>query len=619
MSTHNIKHSLLTNKDAMEAAMLRSVLLFNANSKNANSSSNIITKAILSIIINGEGNCDKDVILNILNDRFHLSWDSQELTPHIDKLKHQKLVRINKDDKYEAITKDGDKDFFENLDKESEKFVNIQIEKLDNLLDTTISAAEKEQAKQNIFAALSVYYELYGYEYFDLMVNSDKTAKEDAVAIAKQNLNEKTGELLVRILADTIDRPDDFEKTFLEKWARAFITTQIMNFDPSLRNLKITKLKQKTFVIDTDIALHCLVSNTDLSKSYKKMISKLLGIGCNIIIPSGVIEEICNHGDAAKKQFYYLGESLIEMPEEYQSNVFIEDYVCMVRNDDSKLDCTFDVYLRSIYNPDHPQILGNKIASTFGGNKLKDSFDNENVDQTKVDVLSKALMDIILNTPKSYYRTIEGNEKTCQIDARLFLTILKMNGRENDNKGILNHDCYLLTQSKRTVNAAKSLGFYEKDIICNPNSLIAVLNEIGTLGSDGIDIINLFENPFLLYTANQIWEEIEPLIKKDISIKYGDIMTLRTDVDAKLNRILTDNLDEKIQEAQRLVSRGYSFPQDIAELAQQKDEVIEKNKQLEEENVRLKRELEQARNANQNLQRKEDIELLSKIRKKKGK
>ena len=132
----------------------------------------------------------------------------------------------------------------------------------------------------------------------------------------------------------------------------------------------------------------------------------------------------------------------------------------MVRNDDSKSDCTFDVYLRNIYNPDCPRILENKITSTFGENKLKDSFDNESIDQSKVDKLSKALMEMILNTPKSYYRTIEKNEKTCQIDARLFLTILKMNGDENDNKGILNYDCYLLTQSKRTANSAKSLVFY---------------------------------------------------------------------------------------------------------------------------------------------------------------
>ena len=96
-------------------------------------------------------------------------------------------------------------------------------------------------------------------------------------------------------------------------------------------------------------------------------------------------------------------------------------------------------------------------------------------------------------------------------------------------------------------------------------------------------------------------------------------MTLRTDVDAKLNRILTDNLEEKTQEAQRLVDRGYSFPKEMAEMAQQKDEIVEKYKQLEEENARLKIEVELSKNAKQNLQRKEDRETLNKVKRKKGK
>ena len=69
---------------------------------------------------------------------------------------------------------------------------------------------------------------------------------------ARKGLPDNLGKALVGAMADVIDEPTLQEKNILEKWARAFVAMEVINLDPSLRNFKATKLREKSFVIDTD-------------------------------------------------------------------------------------------------------------------------------------------------------------------------------------------------------------------------------------------------------------------------------------------------------------------------------------------------------------------------------
>ena len=81
--------TLLKNNNQLEDSMLRSVLLFNSQ-KETNSSKDLMLKAILSIITNGNGRYGLDEISNILKERFKIIFSKEDLNRQINKLKKQR-------------------------------------------------------------------------------------------------------------------------------------------------------------------------------------------------------------------------------------------------------------------------------------------------------------------------------------------------------------------------------------------------------------------------------------------------------------------------------------------------------------------------------------------------
>lgn len=612
MSTNNIQYALYKDDDQMEEAMLRSVLLFDSID-DGKKKSDFITKAVLGLIIKGDGKYTVEKIVKIMNDRFSMGWVDNDASHYIKKLIKKDLIRQEGEGKDAVFIGIEHTDFFTSLDEELNEFVNGVLIKLKSVLRENTSQLNETQIRSNVTQALSVYYKMFGYEYFKLMRPGDNSKKMDAVSIAKNRLDSRTGELLVRTLADIIQNPTKNELAFLEKWAKVYVTTQVLNLDPTLRNMKLTKLRDKTFVVDTDVALNCLTTKAKYSKVYGMMIEKLKSIGCKIILPYGVVDEIGNHGDAAIKQYNWRGEALMGMPDETLenevANVFVEDYIKLCKSDNSYSDVDFVDYLSNIYDKQYPSVLNKKITKSFGKNCFDDGFENKAVDQEKLHALSNKLLEKVVDTPKSMYRSVEENRVMCDVDAKIFLTIIDENKDDVSEDNLLAHKTYLLTQSKRTVYAAKELGYYEKDVICNPNSLIAILNETGTLKTD-MDIVNLFENPFLVYTSEQVWNEIQPLLNAGVKIKGKDIDRLRLDVDVKFDKILTGTMQEKVEESKRLTERGYSFPKEMADLAVENEE---KSKKIEE----LEKEIEQLKTVNRNLKDGTDKSLISKMKKRK--
>lgn len=106
---------------------------------------------------------------------------------------------------------------------------------------------------------------------------------------------------------------------------------EVINLDPSLRNFKATKLREKSFVIDTDVALNALTTHAKYSVVYREMINLLRRAGCKLYVPHIVVEEIQSHIDAANKRYIFEGSQWLSMTDEILenkiANVFVEDYV----------------------------------------------------------------------------------------------------------------------------------------------------------------------------------------------------------------------------------------------------------------------------------------------------
>ena len=354
-----------------------------------------------------------------------------------------------------------------------------------------------------------------------------------------------------------------------------------------MRNFKVTKLRTKIFIIDTDVALNALASKARYSAVYRQMIKSLIKAGCQLLIPSTVIDEIQDHIDAAKKRYSYNGSQWTSIPDEVletiDANIFVEDYVKLVRSDFR--DLQFQTYIENFSDPENPQLLIDKLKTVFshelrimGEDEIEPI--NDNIKQKLADEIeSKTMM-----SAKGSKRNSEKNAQIAETDALLYLTIQKLNRDERGNNKPLSQKAYLLTTTKKTIDCAKKLGIYDKNIICSPLALAPILQEIGLIEGAQINPINLFENPFLTYTAELIWPQVKPLLEAGAQLKYKDIHRLRIDVDANIDSILTcETLKDKAAEAQRLTERGYMFANDL--LSAQKA-IEEKEAQiLDKENV----------------------------------
>ncbi len=581
--------------DQMEAAMLRSVLLFNGK-VSTTKRQDMLLKAVLAIIIYGNGETTADDVVSLLSSRFQVDLNLQEVPQLLSQLKKDGLI-IENEGKLVAILKDGKKvDFFYQLKLETESLINGVIERVLNKSGITVNPDERSLLPVNIQKALSVYYSIYGYKFFGVKERPKEQGVINAVESARKGLSNKVGNAVVRSLADTLVNPSSSELATLEKWARAYVTMEAMNLDPMLRNFKITKFSEKGFVIDTDVALNAITTHAKFSRDYKIMIDRLKAARCSIYIPEMVVKEILDHADAAYKWYGSLGPQVIELPDEYLDysirNVFIEDYVKQIQEDPEKRDMPFAVYLDNFRSKDYPSLIWDCLKSVFG----KDIQSNQLNLVDLNDEIKQKLKDKVLEetqmTAKGSRRSPEQNEEIAAFDTSLYLSLIQMNKDNDGDEKPLSQRTYLVTSSDRTIKCAKDLGLYQRDICCNPKALLAMMQETGLLDGQKVEIINLFENPFLAYTANEVWNEVEPLLEEGAHIKYVDLRKLRLDVDAHIDRILTcKTQEERFAEAQRQTERGYLFAQDLVEANQtitsQQSIIKEKDSIIEEKEAAI--------------------------------
>lgn len=594
MNNNNLM--LYAGNDSMEEAMLRSVLLFNGK-VSALKRQNMILKAVLAIVIYGQGFTKAPDLVSVLKRRFKVELNLNEILDLVAKLEQEDLVIKNADGTLVAKTENKEKqDFFNELDKETQTLINGVMERIEKQSCVSVSDNDRIQLSNNIKTALSSYYSMYGYKFFPVGKDPDEQQLTTAVDCAKTGLSKPLGQATVRCLADLLADPNPIEYNVLEKWARAYVAMQVMNLDPMLRNFKATKMSQKSFVIDTDVALHTITTHARFSKEYRLMADKLKDAGCKIFIPDSVVEEILDHIDAAWKWYGAYGPELLEFTDELLNskigNVFIEDYVKMLREDHKKRDMDFDVYINNFSDKEYPSLIWDSLSDVFGDGVSRNHFNLVPLDDEVKKKFKDKVLEETIETQKGAHRSIEKNDDIAELDTSLYLTLIKMNKDDKDEEKPLSKRTYLLTSSDRTNKCAKELGIFQKDICCDPKALLAIMQETGVLSGGKVEIINLFDNPFLVFTANEIWKEVKPILDNGGKLKHKELRRLRLDVDANIDRILTcKTQEERIAEAQRQTDRGYLFAKDLVEanntIIEQKKTIAEKDSALQSRDEKI--------------------------------
>lgn len=581
--------SLYEGNNSLEASQLRSILIFNSVEK-MHTDNDMILKALFSLIIDADNRANKNSIIKTLEERFSMIWTTKILDKHLSTLKEMKLIDINPQGNIIALErrKDG-KEFIRGVIEETNDFLDGLITRLRDVYKASISDVDLTQIKNIFRKSLSAYFNQSSFEFFNVKAKSKKEETIDIISfIQKEITPHKLAEAIIRTLAEVLMNPGEKESIFLEKWARAYIAMQVIGLDPSLSNFKDSKLKDKSFVLDTDIVLNFITKNAKYSEMYHQMFKKLKNIGCNIYLPPDVFTEVESNCKAACTKYFTYKENLLNMTDEHleQSigNVLIEDYVKTIKNDPTMDDYRFEDYINNIYDHNNSTLLRNNIIDVIGKENYERTLPQfEDVDDIKL--LKNTILDRTERSQKGIERTKEINMELSDTDAQLYYTIYKMNENIPDEK-FFSQRVYLLTRSKRTSVSAKEVGMYKRNIICHPEALYSIMVENGTMNIGEIKFVNLFDNPFLVYTAKQIWEQVDPLLKAGAKLKYAELNKLRLDVDNRIDQILTCSTNEERYEiAQKLEEQGYEFPKMINEARQEakkeKEMALEKEKESE--------------------------------------
>lgn len=591
---NNTELKLYDGSDLIEDSQLRSVLLFYQFSSKNEGEDYMMQRLVLSIIIQENGNCDLTDIQNALAAK-SIDLTTKEVNKFLTALTNDNLIIPTSDGNYKAINNEAKgEEFFRQLNLDTDHLIDGIYHRYERLC--VHPEPNPANIKVIIRKALSVYYKMAGLTFFKLQ-KGHENIKEAIGETFKQSIERNSAKRLIAAIGETIESPTEEERACMVKWARAYVVTQILRLDPMLKNFRQDKLRKKSFVVDTDVLLRTITTHTAQSTEYRRNIEYLRKLGCKLYVPADVIKEVKGHAEEAlgmadelgTKQLLELRSTLLNGP---RANVFLEDYINLVMSDDDNKNMPFNVYMGNIYRQIDPSVLQRRIISVIGEQNLKRSMPTYELDEGTKTKLSEKILQITSSTEKGSRRSDKFNEKVSMSDAKLYLTIQKCNmesGGDTTNEGILSYKLYLLSQSHKTVDSAKSLGIYKEDIICSPKSLTAVLSQLGNLQMNDAEIINLFENPFLVYTAEEIWNKIEPILKKGGFIYYADTNQLKSLVDVDFDEALrTDDPEERLIYYKKFTDLGFKFSEELTRLASQNNSLRKENKEIREENQKNK-------------------------------
>lgn len=584
-------HSL-ENKDSLEASELRSSLLF-GHRKIRDSRDSIMMKAIFAVILYlPETERSFDKILNAYNENLcHEggTMGKEQFLAFLSKLVDAKMITISGDMVSVRNVVNAQK-YIDDLHERTEKVIDGIIQRTEQEYQRKIAPNLKTKLSNNVKKALSVYFKLAGFEFFNLSKKSHDDETEDAVSVTMRGITDgKLSNSLVIALGEAVHSTDPDIQSVMNEWAKAHISTQVMNLDPSLRQFKLKQLRDKQFILDTDFVLNCLTKKARFSEMYRQILSTLVGPNCSsgIRIPEEVISEVYNHAQNAHFLYVRFGEKLMELPdyilETELSNVFLEDYVKIKRYDPECEDLDFKTYMSNIIDARRPSFLQNSIAKLSDKIKIGIEGDSNDIQQQNgFYELNERIFQEICKSQKGSKRDDEINRSIAKTDTILYLAVYNLN-KGLEDKYALAKKAYLVSRSTRSMRCAKNLKYEGWDVICRPKTLISVFTEMGLISGGDRSVINLFENPFLAYTAHRIWPDVKGLMDVGAQLKHQEIDRLRYEYEDSVNSVLTAHDPKEFErEIRKWCDKNYSWAQNTSDLLKKIENLQKSNMEKDE-------------------------------------
>ncbi len=514
-------------------------------------------------------------------------------------------------------------------DVEETSVVQDLVDCVSDVAGSSMTRAQRDQLQRNAHALLAEFFRVFGVELSEQFLRRGEPraiyheAVPGLIRIACQGVPRELGDALVAAVAEALARPTDSQAGFFARYARAYLALAVLNLDPSLRALQLTRLRGKTFILDTDFVLECIIGDAPRGRVYPRIVWSLQEAGCRTVVPETVLSEVAEHAEIAPRTYKWVTHSLLHMPEavvlERVGNAFVRGYYYAKSGPDSDRTLGFAQYLRNYYEAGDPAgYLGQVVKNALPGVEILnvDSLLTEAPSEEERQRFSDTFLDIETGKPKAAYRSAEEMRALADADAKLLQTVIELNKTIAERgDSVLGRDVFLVTNSGRYLSCLRALGVRQR-VCSRPQVLMGLLELIGRDSLSEREFVSLFENPLLQYAVNRMWNRVRVLLDAGLELRGCSLPRLSWDLDTGMNEKITDLSaaearaeadDDEAAEKQangrylelldEATARGYSAAPVV-------DELLSRVRRTQEEKVALEEELQKSSETLAELQEK---------------
>jgi hypothetical protein len=534
-------------RDEREKAFLKTSLMFTFSDRSTHTRKAVFDQLVFALTFSfGEEGLSVADIVGLIRKHIH------NFSPEPGQV-DASVIRLIRDGWLHA---EGEKHFVTDTAREAYVGTEVRVEELTRSLAGDVLAEvetacpvkltkqEKEGVLRNTREVLAQLLRLFGTELSSQFLSEQVrepvylAQSESLKRTAGHNLQKTVADTLIAVLGDLLHSPTPEQAEALAAWSKAFLATTIMNLDPDLRHFQRSRLRNKRFILDTDFLLGCFIKELPINTAYLHLVNALVSAGCQVIVPPSVIGECVLHASISPRTHNVFDRSLLSFSPEFIErkvwNAFVKGYYYAVKNGLISAAIDYRSFLENYYDNDAPEeylrsvlraVIPREVRVQNPADLLVNPLDEEELRDS-----TQELLNLASTSPKASYRLAEHNVELAQTDALLFLTTLHLNDvREGRGSRVLGGTCYLLTSSAKYLKCSKNLGMHD-EVTTRPQSLLALLEIIGESGISAADYVRLFENPFLILAVEQVWEDVEGMVRAGVMLEGKSLPRLQWDV-----------------------------------------------------------------------------------------
>ena len=410
-------------------------------------------------------------------------------------------------------------------------------------LDSTMGRLAQRNARES----LGLLFRLMGLEISSQLLGMVESRRgqigshEAIIAAAMRDLPDPLGKVLIASLAELVANPNSEQADALKAYACGYIGASLVEVDPAVRELQVTRLREKVFLLDTDFLIDCLVTDNPVHSASLNLVQSMVAAGIRVLVPDDCVIEAAQHAGLAHRTVNHFGNrihglSIAEAPERIQNAFALGWYFRNLRE-----PISFERYIANYHEPTAPvrYMFGVVTAALPAKAEVGDVTQllDVAVDEGQVDALSQELYQMMLTSRKSQYRSEEETMNLARTDARLYAAALAFEEKvSRDKKGrALRGSCYLITSSLRFIRAVETVFGRADEISARPNTLAALFQLAGKTRMSAREFVALFDNPLLQYAVTLCQEDVELLLDAGLSARDKSLPRLIWDLDAGLH------------------------------------------------------------------------------------